>query len=131
MPRRSSGGRSARPASRRAPAPVSQAPAPAQSERSRGIGSMIAEGMAFGGGSAIAQRAVEALMGPRTIRYETVVSDAPAPTAGSMGGSDVCSVHSKAFQDCVNNFASDISKCQFYMDMLSECKKNNSGMPSA
>ncbi|KAK9942985.1 hypothetical protein M0R45_008618 [Rubus argutus] len=67
MPRRSSGGRSARPASRRAPAPapVSQAPAPAQSERSRGIGSMIAEGMAFGGGSAIAHRAVEALMGPR------------------------------------------------------------------
>lgn len=59
----------------------------------------VVAGMAFGGGSAIAQRAVEALMGPRTIRYETVVSDAPAPTAGSMGGSDVCSVHSKAFQD--------------------------------
>lgn len=55
--------------------------------------------MAFGGGSAIAHRAVGALMGPHTIRYETVVSDAPEPTASSMGGSDACSVHSKAFQD--------------------------------
>lgn len=55
--------------------------------------------MAFGGGSAIAHRAVDSLFGPRTIKHETVVSAAPAPTASSMGGSDACSVHSKAFQD--------------------------------
>ncbi|KAL6218357.1 hypothetical protein ACLB2K_011571 [Fragaria x ananassa] len=133
MARRSSGGRSARPAPRRAPAPVRQAPAPApaQSGSGGGIGSVIAEGMAFGGGSAIAHRAVDSLFGPRTIKHETVVSAAPAPTASSMGGSDACSVHSKAFQDCISNFGSDISKCQFYMDMLSDCKKNNSGMLSA
>ncbi|KAL6213764.1 hypothetical protein ACLB2K_013206 [Fragaria x ananassa] len=94
-------GRSARPAPRRAPAPapVRQAPAPAQSGSGWGIGSVIAEGMAFGGGSAIAHRAVDALFGHRTIKHETVVSAAPAPTASSMGGSDACSVHSKAFQD--------------------------------
>ncbi|PRQ24266.1 putative cysteine alpha-hairpin motif superfamily [Rosa chinensis] len=134
MARRSSGGRSARPAPRRAPAPApvrqASAPAPAQSGSGGGIGSVIAEGMAFGGGSAIAHRAVDGLFGPRTIQHETVVSAAPTPTSKSMGGSDACSVHSKAFQDCVNNFGSDISKCQFYMDMLSECK-NNSGMLSA
>ncbi|XP_004292470.1 PREDICTED: uncharacterized protein LOC101293556 [Fragaria vesca subsp. vesca] len=119
--------RSARPAPRRAPAPApvrqAPAPAPAQSGSGGGIGSVIAEGMAFG--------AVDSLFGPRTIKHETVVSAAPAPTASSMGGSDACSVHSKAFQDCISNFGSDISKCQFYMDMLSDCKKNNSDMLSA
>lgn len=99
-----------------------------------GIGSTIAQGMAFGTGSAVAHRAVDAVMGPRTIQHETVVSEAtagaPVPMASSMGGSDACSNQSKAFQDCVNHFGSDISKCQFYMDMLSECKKN-SGMLNA
>lgn len=58
--------------------------------------------MAFGTGSAVAHRAVDAVVGPRTIQHETVVSEAaaaPAPTTNSMGGSDACSVHAKAFQD--------------------------------
>lgn len=57
--------------------------------------------MAFGTGSAVAHRAVDSVMGPRTIQHETVASEAaaaPASSATSMGGSD-CSVHSKAFQD--------------------------------
>lgn len=57
--------------------------------------------MAFGTGSAIAHRAVDAVTGPRIIQHETVVSAAPAAT--SMGtdavGIDACSIHSKAFQD--------------------------------
>ena len=136
MPRRSSGGRSARPAPRAAPArpaPVNQAPPPAQVQSGGGsllggIGSTIAQGMAFGTGSAVAHRAVDAIMGPRTIQHETVVSEAaaaaPAPTANSFGG-DACNVHSKAFQDCINSNGSDISKCQFYIDMLAECRKNS------
>lgn len=57
--------------------------------------------MAFGTGSAVAHRAVDAVMGPRTIQHETVVSEAtvaPAPSANSFG-SDACSVHTRAFQD--------------------------------
>lgn len=57
--------------------------------------------MAFGTGSAVAHRAVDAVMGPRTIQHEAVVSEAaaaPAATANSFG-SDACGVHSKAFQD--------------------------------
>lgn len=59
--------------------------------------------MAFGTGSAVAHRAVDAVMGPRTIQHETVVSEtataapAPAMNSGSMG--DACGIHSKAFQD--------------------------------
>lgn len=56
--------------------------------------------MAFGTGSAMAHRAVDAVMGPRTIQHEQVVSEAAAaaPSPNSYGG-DACNVHSKAFQD--------------------------------
>ncbi|KAJ7968321.1 Cox19-like CHCH family protein [Quillaja saponaria] len=103
--------------------------------------------MAFGTGSAVAHRAVDSVMGPRTIQHETVVSEsaaAPAPAANSF--SDACGVHTKAFQDilkrakqikweedrgeCLISSGNDISKCQFYMDMLSECRRN-SGMLNA
>ncbi|KAF3649246.1 hypothetical protein BC332_13147 [Capsicum chinense] len=137
MPRRSSGRSTPRPAPRAAPrpapAPVHQAPPPAPMQSSGGgsmlggIGSTIAQGMAFGTGSAVAHRAVDAVMGPRTIQHETIVAEAvaaPVPTT-SGAGYDACSVHTKAFQDCINSSGSDIGKCQFYMDMVSECRRNS------
>ncbi|WOL19659.1 hemiasterlin resistant protein 1-like [Canna indica] len=139
MPRRSSGGRSSaraapRPAPmRNPPQPARQAPPPAPAQAGGsllgGIGSTIAQGMAFGTGSAIAHRAVDAVMGPRTIEHETVVSQAPASAApmDSAVGSDACNIHSKAFQDCLNSFGSDISRCQFYLDMLSDCRRGSNG----
>ncbi|XP_072987652.1 uncharacterized protein [Typha latifolia] len=138
MARRSSGGRSApRAASRPAPVrnppqPAHQAPPPAPAQGGGsilgGIGSTIAQGMAFGTGSAMAHRAVDSFLGPRTIQHETVVTEAPAAGAAPMSnvaGSDACNIHSKAFQDCINNFGSDISKCQFYLDMLKECRRGS------
>ncbi|PKA54349.1 hypothetical protein AXF42_Ash000182 [Apostasia shenzhenica] len=98
-----------------------------------GIGSTIAQGMAFGTGSAVAHRAVDAVIGPRTIQHETVVSQDPEASAASIGnasGGDACSIQSKAFQDCINNYGSDISKCQFYLDMLTECRRGSSGISS-
>ncbi|KAG8043007.1 hypothetical protein GUJ93_ZPchr0013g35969 [Zizania palustris] len=138
MARRSSGRSAPRPTPRAAPVrnppqPARQAPpAPAQSGGGSilgGIGSTIAQGMAFGTGSAVAHRAVDAVMGPRTIQHETVVSEAAASAApmGNAAGSDSCSIHSKAFQDCVNNYGSDISRCQFYLDMLNECRRGSGG----
>ncbi|KAI3774618.1 hypothetical protein L1987_49177 [Smallanthus sonchifolius] len=135
MPRRSSGGRSARaPArapARSPPAPVNRAPPPAPVQSSSGgsmlggIGSTIAQGMAFGTGSAVAHRAVDAVMGPRTIQHETVPAAVPEAAAASSPYSDACGMHYKAFQDCINSSGSDIGKCQFYMDMLSECRKGS------
>lgn len=58
--------------------------------------------MAFGTGSAVAHRAVDAVLGPQTIQHETVVSEAPAAAAAPIGnivGTDACTIHSKAFQD--------------------------------
>ncbi|KAF2294229.1 hypothetical protein GH714_008424 [Hevea brasiliensis] len=148
MPRRSSGGRpapraAARPAPARSPPPqpVNHAPSSSCPEWwwwiiVGGIGSTIAQGMAFGTGSAVAHRAVDAVLGPRTIQHETVVSEAaataPAPTASNTWIS-VFKYLAFGFEVkfCVNNFGSDISKCQFYMDMLSECRKNSGAALSA
>lgn len=46
-------------------------------------------------------------------------------------GADACNIHSKAFQDCVNSNESDISKCQFYLDMLNECRRGSSSVVNA
>ncbi|XP_020989928.1 uncharacterized protein LOC110277051 [Arachis duranensis] len=94
-----------------------------------GIGSTIAHGMGLGTGSAVAHRAMDAIMGPQTI--DVVGKDAaaaPVPPANSM---DACNIQSEAFQDCINSYGSDISRCQFYMDMLAECRKNNGAPMSA
>lgn len=59
-------------------------------------------GIAFGTGSAIAHRAVDSVLGPRTIQHEMVAPPAPAATAAPLSssiGSDACNTHSKAFQD--------------------------------
>ncbi|XP_021714040.1 coiled-coil-helix-coiled-coil-helix domain-containing protein 10, mitochondrial-like [Chenopodium quinoa] len=135
MPRRSGGGRSApRPAARpvrNPPQPARQAPPPAPAPASSGgsmlggLGATIAQGVAFGTGSAVAHRAVDAVVGPRTIQHETVVNEAAAPASVNNSVGDACGIHNKAFQDCLNNFGSEISRCQFYLDMLSECRKNS------
>ncbi|ANM69707.1 CHCH domain protein [Arabidopsis thaliana] len=65
-----------------------------------GIGSTIAQGMAFGTGSAVAHRAVDSVMGPRTIQHEAVeAASASAAPAGSAMLSSTCDIHAKAFQD--------------------------------
>ncbi|CAK9879208.1 unnamed protein product [Sphagnum jensenii] len=144
MPRqRSAGGRSgSRPMARGAPPParVQHAPPPAPIQQSSGGGSMlgglastIAQGMAFGTGSAVAHRAVDSIMGPRTVQHEVVQQE----VGGGVGGAaplaspvamDSCVNQSKAFQDCLNANGSDIGKCQFYVDMLNECRRGPAQM---
>ncbi|KAH7281024.1 hypothetical protein KP509_36G026100 [Ceratopteris richardii] len=147
MPRQRGGGRPARHPVRTAsapvrsappPAPVSHAPPPAPTQGGGGsmlggIGSTIAEGMAFGTGSAIAHRVVDGFMGPRTVTHEHVNIEASSTQAAPLNnpiaasGFDACANHAKAFQDCINANDSDISKCQFYVDMLNQCRR---GSPS-
>ncbi|GMJ15229.1 hypothetical protein like AT5G09570 [Hibiscus trionum] len=138
MPRRSSGGRSAqRPAARasskNAPSkPASSAPPPAPVQKGNGIGAAVVDGIGWGIGTAIAHRAVDAVVGPRVIKHETVASSeaaapapAPAPNTNTLMNSDACGGQSKALSDCLSNYGTDISKCQFYMDMLQECRRSS------
>ncbi|XP_057973440.1 uncharacterized protein C6C3.02c-like [Malania oleifera] len=141
MPRKSSvvgrSGGGARTPLRNPPKPAAPAPPPAPVQNGGGsmlggLGSTIAEGMAFGTGSAVAHRAVDAVMGPRVIKHETVASSAPAaPTMDGLGVSDACGAQSKAFQDCLSSYGNEISRCQFYMDMLSECRRTSGSTMSA
>eukprot|EP00246_Nothoceros_aenigmaticus_P013983 TRINITY_DN511_c0_g1_i1.p1 TRINITY_DN511_c0_g1~~TRINITY_DN511_c0_g1_i1.p1 ORF type:complete len:154 (+),score=12.60 TRINITY_DN511_c0_g1_i1:107-568(+) len=148
MPRsRSSGRPAARPSSRPAakqyhsaaahpPAPVRHAPPPAVLPSSAG-GSMfsglagtIVQGVGFGAGSAVAHRAVDSVMGPRQVEHVHSSSEpSPAMQSGqaltTVGGSDACSYQLKSFQDCIVANGSDIGKCQFYVDMLSECRRGS------
>ncbi|PKI61392.1 hemiasterlin resistant protein 1-like [Punica granatum] len=137
MPRRSSTGKSA-PAARsssRVPSKPASSPPPAPVQGGNGsvlggLGATIVDGMAFGTGSALARRVVDAVFGPPVIQHETVASSAPAAAAApaqrnSSGASDACGNQSKALQECLNNYGSDISKCQFYMDMLQECRRSS------
>ena len=136
MPRNRSSGRSMRPVSRAPPpAPVQRTPPPAplqQSSNGRGgFGSVIADGMAFGTGSAVAHRAVDSIMGPRTVQHEhapesqTTPSSAGATSspANNSSSQDVCINQAKAFEDCLRANLDDIGKCQFYVDMLNECRR--------
>ncbi|GMY07744.1 coiled-coil-helix-coiled-coil-helix domain-containing protein 10, mitochondrial-like [Fagus crenata] len=149
--RSSSGGRSSSRSSGRSslgnpPKTVSSAPPPARVQNQSGsimgaIGASIADGMAWGAGTSIAHRAIDAIMGPRVIKHETVESSetvaasataaAPAPNTNNIGSSDVCVGQSKALTDCLNDYGSDISKCQFYMDILQQCRQGSGTTLSA
>ena len=52
-------------------------------------------GLAWGTGTAFGHRVVDSVMGPRTFKHETVVSQVPS-AANTM---TACDIHSKAFQD--------------------------------
>ncbi|KAL5553479.1 hypothetical protein UlMin_040880 [Ulmus minor] len=88
-----------------------------------GIGSTISQGMAFGTGSDVAHKAMDAFFGPQTIQHEIVASEATQPQQHPPQIALVALMHA-----CLNSYGSDLSKCQFYMDMLTECRKNFRGM---
>ncbi|KAK1603871.1 hypothetical protein QYE76_027544 [Lolium multiflorum] len=69
------------------------------------------------------------LMGPRTVR---VVAEAQPPAAAAAAQTSppppvdgACHLHKQALDDCLNHEGSDISKCQFYMDLLNECRRKS------
>lgn len=68
--------------------------------------------MAFGTGSAVAHRAVDAVVGPRTIQHEHVQSTDGAGNSTSAQITNVaqnaCSNQTKAFQDVSTAFYSGI-----------------------
>ncbi|KQJ85608.1 uncharacterized protein LOC100838236 [Brachypodium distachyon] len=131
MGRRSSGGGSFRstPPKVRTPAPkpaaASKAPAPVGEKNNGGVsllgslGSALADGIGWGFGHGVISRALDSVWGPRTYR---VIHDNESDQAANPSV-DACSVHNKAFSDCINSNRSDISRCQVYVDMIYECHR--------
>ncbi|CAH0477732.1 unnamed protein product [Peronospora belbahrii] len=138
----------ARPAPRRAPAPAQSrraapapahaqaAPAPAHQSSSggglmSGLMSTVAQGMAFGTGSAVAHRAVGAVAGSFS-----GISEAPQQQQSALASHEnqaaqppqenQCGADQKAFLECLNSNSNDISSCQFYLDQFKQCQLNQS-----
>lgn len=91
-----------------------------------GLASTVAQGMAFGTGSAIAHRAVGAVANsfgggsesqqPVAQQYEAAApSSAPAQ-------SGACAQDKEMFYDCLKMNKGDQSSCQFLYDQLKQCQ---------
>jgi hypothetical protein len=92
-----------------------------------GIGSTIAQGMAFGTGSAIAHRAVGAVAG--SFGGGGSSSEAAAPVQQQQqqqqpmqGG--MCAMDKQMFFDCLQQNKGDQESCRFLYDQLQQCQQN-------
>lgn len=133
---RRGGGFSRKPAapSRSVPArrPAST-PAPAQQSSGggmmSGLASTVAQGMAFGTGSAIAHRAVGAVAG--SFGGSEGDAEIPAQTSQQMGYeqqptlASACADDKQMFYECLQMNKGDQSSCQFLYDALKTCQRSN------
>merc|ERR1719498_1986487 len=117
MPR-SSGARKSTAAPTRAPPPPPPAPAaaPAGGGMMSGLMGSMMSGMATGVGMSVANRAVDAVMGPR--QTEVVHRHEGAPAVQG----NLCQTQQDQLSQCMQN-NSDSSACQFYLDALKACQQ--------
>ena len=127
-------------AAARRPPPPPRAPATAQSQapaRPSGGGSMIgdmvgtmAQGFAFGTGSAVAHRAVGSVFGAFSGSSEGQQAQAPAPVQEQQpmfqapAQAAACSVDQQNFIQCLQENNNNAASCQFFFEALQNCQAN-------
>ena len=92
-----------------------------------GFGGMIAQGMAFGTGSAIAHRAVGAVAGA-VGGGDDQAAPGQAPGAADAAGEHEqppCQLQATRFYECLDGNGGNISACQVYFDAMSQCQKDD------
>lgn len=84
----------------------------------------MAQGFAFGTGSALAREAVGSFMGGNKEKAET-----PAPVAAPVqqqqqygAPAGPCAIDQQAFLSCLNNNATNAGNCDFYYNALQACQ---------
>lgn len=121
-----------------APAPAAQPPAPMQAQPPAqqsggmlsGIGSTIAQGMAFGTGSAIAHRAVGAVANSFGGSDEAgaPVEQQQMEPVQQMGQQQqltgACATDKEMFFDCLKVNQGDQQACSFLYEQLKSCQQN-------
>ena len=126
---------SARPQSRSVPAPRPAAP-PATQQASggggmlSGIGSTIAQGMAFGTGSAIAHRAVGAVAGAMSggSGEAAPVEQYNQPMQQQRQIQGACASDKQMFFECLQVNKGDQQACSFLYDNLQACQRGDNSM---
>ncbi len=101
-----------------------------------GIGSTIAQGMAFGTGSAIAHRAVGAVAesmtgggsdGGQVVEQGQAVQQ-QMPVQGQQQLEGACAQDKQMFFECLKVNQGDQQSCSFLYDTLQTCQRNESQM---
>merc|ERR1719162_372185 len=95
-----------------------------------GIGSTIAQGMAFGTGSAVAHQAVGAAVGAMSGGGEAPTLPAQAPLVANTNSGQPCAADMAAFQQCLQDNSNQLSDCQFFFDAFNACKSGQSASTS-
>ena len=96
-----------------------------------GIGSTIAQGMAFGTGSAIAHRAVGAVAGSMSGNEAVPMESEPMQQQDSMAqpsAMGACTNDKQMFFDCLKHNGGDQQSCSFLYETLQTCQRNESQM---
>ncbi len=104
-----------------------------------GIGSTIAQGMAFGTGSAIAHRAVGAVAGSlsggsdegQVMQQQEGVpqmQQQQMPMQGQEQLQGACAQDKQMFFECLKVNQGDQQSCSFLYDTLQQCQRNESQM---
>ena len=92
-----------------------------------GLMGSVVQGMAFGTGSAVAHRAVDAVAGPRQMEVVHNNGDG-TPYQGEQQQQQQpvqCADETNRFQSCLSENSNNFSSCQFYFDVLSQCNNNS------
>jgi hypothetical protein len=97
-----------------------------------GIGSTIAQGMAFGTGSAIAHRAVGAVANsfgggsdaPAAASEQQQQQMAPAAQMNQQQMTGPCAYDKEMFFDCLKQNRGDQEACSFLYQQLQSCQRN-------
>ena len=93
--------------------------------------STVGQGMAFGTGSAVAHRAVDAVMGGRSVEGQHTNADgtpyeggaaAPAAPQQQMQQSDPCQLDKQNFFDCLKATSGDVQACSSLQEMMKSCQ---------
>ena len=87
-----------------------------------GLAGTVAQGMAFGTGSAIAHRAVGAVANSFGGSDEVENAEPVQQQQSYNDQQPACFNDERAFLQCLQTNNNDIASCQFYFDRLNECK---------
>lgn len=89
-----------------------------------GMMGSLASGMAMGTGMAVANRAVDAVMGPRQteVVHKNEGAPAAAPAPAPAAGPEKCANEQTWLKQCMDGNNNDINACKSYNDMLQSCR---------
>lgn len=92
-----------------------------------GLLGTVVQGAALGTGSALAHRAVDSMFSGGSGERHEAAASAPAPAAPMSYGAPAegpCAQQVKGFAECMSRTNGDMAACQFYFDLMQQCKIN-------